>query len=132
MTCEKESFARSFASSFLWGSSALLPFHSADQIPEALEKIEEKAQSDPAHRRLFVRGLSWETTDEQLKAAFISYGEIEEAAVVMDRLTGKNKGYGFVNFKDMDAAYAALQDPEKEIDVCPPLSPSDSFSPNHL
>lgn len=92
-----------------------------------MEKIEEKAQSDPAHRRLFVRGLSWETTDEQLKAAFVSYGEIEEAAVVMDRLTGKNKGYGFVIFKDMDAAYAALQDPEKEIDVCP-SPPSLSFS----
>jgi hypothetical protein len=98
------------------------PCYSAEQIPEALEKIEEKAQSDPAHRKLFIRGLAWETTDEQLKSAFLSYGEIEDAAVVMDRtMAGKNKGYGFVIFKDMDAAYAALQEPEKEIDVCPHL-----------
>lgn len=92
-------------------------FFSAESIPEALEKLEEKAQSDPAHRKLFIRGLAWDTTDEQLHAAFIVYGEIEDAAVVMDRTTGKNKGYGFVIFKDMDSAYAALQEPEKEIDV---------------
>eukprot|EP00604_Paraphysomonas_vestita_P002859 CAMPEP_0174818654 /NCGR_PEP_ID=MMETSP1107-20130205/1478_1 /TAXON_ID=36770 /ORGANISM="Paraphysomonas vestita, Strain GFlagA" /LENGTH=306 /DNA_ID=CAMNT_0016030855 /DNA_START=287 /DNA_END=1207 /DNA_ORIENTATION=- len=88
----------------------------AESIPEALEKLEEKAQSDPAHRKLFIRGLAWDTTDEQLHAAFNIYGEIEDAAVVMDRTTGKNKGYGFVIFKDMDSAYAALQEPEKEID----------------
>jgi RNA recognition motif-containing protein len=91
--------------------------HSAEQIPEALERIEERAQSDPAHRKLFIRGLTWETTDEQLHSSFASYGEIEEAAVVMDRTSGKNKGYGFVIFKDMDSAYAALQEPDKEIDV---------------
>lgn len=91
--------------------------NSAEHIPEALERIEEKAQTDPAHRKLFVRGLSWDTTDEQLRAAFSIYGEIEDAAVVMDRTAGKNKGYGFVIFKDMDSAYHALQDPEKEIEV---------------
>jgi heterogeneous nuclear ribonucleoprotein A1/A3 len=99
---------------------------SAERIPEALEQIEEKAQSDPAHRKLFIRGLAWDTTDEQLHSSFSSFGEIEEAAVVMDRTTGKNKGYGFVIFKDMDSAYAALQEPDKEIDVWPslPFTPS--------
>jgi RNA recognition motif-containing protein len=66
---------------------------------------------------LFVRGLSWDTTDDQLRAAFSAYGEIEDAAVVTDRVTGRNKGYGFVVFKDMDDAYAALVEPEKDIDV---------------
>ena len=45
------------------------------------------------------------------------YGEIEECAVVMDRTSTppKSKGYGFIVFRDMDAAYAALDDPGKEL-----------------
>mmetsp|Transcript_21297 Transcript_21297/g.30818 ORF Transcript_21297/g.30818 Transcript_21297/m.30818 type:complete len:332 (+) Transcript_21297:60-1055(+) len=88
----------------------------AENIPEAMEMLEDLAQTDITHRKLFIRGLSWETTDDHLRAVFSPFGEIEEAAVVVDRATGRNKGYGFVIFKDMDAAYAALEDPTKEID----------------
>jgi heterogeneous nuclear ribonucleoprotein A1/A3 len=89
----------------------------AESIPEALEVIEEKAQTDPVHRKLFIRGLSWETTDDMLREVFSPFGELEDCAVVVDRHTGKSKGYGFVTFKHMDDAYAALECPEKEIDV---------------
>ena len=52
-----------------------------------------------------------------LRDVFSSFGELEDAAVVPDRNTGKSKGYGFVIFKSMDDAYAALEEPEKDIDV---------------
>lgn len=88
-----------------------------ETIPAAFEIVEERAAQDPVHRKLFVRGLSWDTTDETLRSVFEKYGTIEEAAVVRDRVTDKSKGYGFVIFDDMDAANAALQQPVKEIDV---------------
>lgn len=40
-----------------------------------------------------------------------------QATVVMDKMTQKSKGYGFVTFKGMDGALAALESPEKMIDV---------------
>ena len=46
--------------------------------------------------KLFVGGLSWGTTDEGLRAAFESFGEVEEAKVVTDRETGRSRGFGFV------------------------------------
>ncbi len=39
--------------------------------------------------------------------------------MVMDKMTQKSKGYGFVTFKGMDGAHAALEQPEKMIDVSP-------------
>eukprot|EP00270_Netrium_digitus_P005851 TRINITY_DN1786_c0_g1_i2.p1 TRINITY_DN1786_c0_g1~~TRINITY_DN1786_c0_g1_i2.p1 ORF type:complete len:327 (-),score=98.56 TRINITY_DN1786_c0_g1_i2:27-1007(-) len=80
------------------------------------EEIKQVASKDPAHRKLFVRGLSWETTSQALRDAFIEYGEIEEGAVIMDKTTGKSRGFGFITFKSMDAAYKALKDPNKRID----------------
>lgn len=49
--------------------------------------------------------------------AFIEHGEIEEGAVIYDKVTGKSRGYGFVTFKDMESAQTALKAPSKMIDV---------------
>lgn len=49
--------------------------------------------------------------------AFIEHGEIEEGAVIYDKVTGKSRGYGFVTFKDMESAQIALKAPSKMIDV---------------
>jgi RNA recognition motif-containing protein len=59
---------------------------------------------------LFVGGLSWGTTDDGLKAAFESYGEIVEAKVVLDRDTGRSRGFGFVTFADDAAATRAVEE----------------------
>ena len=48
-------------------------------------------------RKLFVGGLPWSTTTDTLKKHFEQYGEIEEAAVIFDKETGKSKGFGFVS-----------------------------------
>uniref|UniRef100_A0A0C9QX59 TSA: Wollemia nobilis Ref_Wollemi_Transcript_1845_1572 transcribed RNA sequence n=1 Tax=Wollemia nobilis TaxID=56998 RepID=A0A0C9QX59_9CONI len=84
--------------------------------PAIAEEIRDVASKDPAHRKLFVRGLAWETSSQTLCAAFEQYGEIEEGAVIMDKNTGKSRGFGFVTFKHMDSAQRALKEPSKTID----------------
>ncbi|MBI4495450.1 MAG: RNA-binding protein [Deltaproteobacteria bacterium] len=55
-------------------------------------------------KKLFVGGLSWDTTDDGLRQAFASFGEITEAKVITDRSTGRSRGFGFVTFaRDEDA-----------------------------
>ncbi|MCO5560938.1 hypothetical protein L7F22_014558 [Adiantum nelumboides] len=53
-----------------------------------------------AEYRCFIGGLSWETTDRDLEDAFQPFGNILEAKVVMNRDTGRSKGFGFVTFRE--------------------------------
>ena len=59
-------------------------------------------------KKLFVGGLSWDTTDEGLQQAFASYGEITEAKVITDRDTGRSRGFGFVTFTQDEDAKTAI------------------------
>lgn len=66
---------------------------------------------------LFVGGLSWETEERELKAAFASFGALKEATVVIDRNTGRSRGFGFVTFENpADAAVASRQMNGAELD----------------
>jgi nucleolin len=60
--------------------------------------------------RLFVGNLSWGTTDASLNAAFSAPtpGSVVSANVIVDRRSGRNKGFGFVAFSDAASAAAAL------------------------
>lgn len=58
--------------------------------------------------KLFVGGLSWDTTEETLRKAFEEHGEVTEAKVMMDRDSGRSRGFGFVSFASSDAADAAV------------------------
>ncbi|CAI5502137.1 unnamed protein product [Closterium sp. Naga37s-1] len=80
------------------------------------EQVMAIASTNVANRKLFVRGLAWETSSETLLAAFEQYGEIEEGAVITDRTTGRSRGFGFVTFKSSESAYMALREPTKMID----------------
>lgn len=83
---------------------------------DVLEAVRSVADADPAQRKLFIRGLGWDTTTDNLRALFSAYGELEEAVVILDKTTGKSKGYGFVTFKHVDGALLALKEPSKKID----------------
>lgn len=54
--------------------------------------------------KLFVGGLAWATTDSSLREACERFGQLEEVRVVMDRETGRSKGFGFVTFTSDEAA----------------------------
>ncbi|KAG1367680.1 UBP1-associated protein 2C [Cocos nucifera] len=81
-----------------------------------LDAVRAIADRDPAQRKLFIRGLGWETTTEALRNLFSAYGELEEAVVIVDKATGKSKGYGFITFRHIDGALLALKEPSKKID----------------
>lgn len=59
--------------------------------------------------KVFVGGLAWATDDMSLREAFSAYGEVHEARVIMDRETGRSRGFGFVTYADTEAASAAIQ-----------------------
>lgn len=61
-------------------------------------------------KKLYVGGLSWGTTDEGLRDAFSRFGEITEARVIMDRETGRSRGFGFVTFAQDDHAMNAISE----------------------
>lgn len=82
---------------------------SATQFPPVLEEIKAVASADVAHRKVFVRGLAWETQTEHLREAFSTFGDVQEGAVIFDKTTGKSRGYGFVTFVDMEAAMRAVE-----------------------
>ncbi|OAF64335.1 Heterogeneous nuclear ribonucleoprotein D-like protein [Intoshia linei] len=61
-------------------------------------------------KKLFVGGLSWETTAADLKTYFSKYGKVEEASVKTDPNTGKPRGFGFVFFEESDSADKAVSE----------------------
>ena len=59
--------------------------------------------------KLFVGGLSWDTSTEALRAAFAKFGPLVEALVIQDRDTSRSRGFGFVTFEAASDAEEALK-----------------------
>ncbi|MFC1511341.1 RNA recognition motif domain-containing protein [Candidatus Margulisiibacteriota bacterium] len=57
-------------------------------------------------KSIFVGNLPWSATDEDLKAKFSEFGTVLSARIVMDKMTGKSRGFGFVDMEDADAQKA--------------------------
>lgn len=57
---------------------------------------------------IYVGNLAYATTDETLKSAFSEFGEVTSARVVTDRMSGRSKGFGFVEMPDNAQAQAAI------------------------
>ena len=61
-----------------------------------------------AHK-LYVGGLSFDTTEDQLREAFAKFGTVESATVIMDRYSDRSKGFGFVEMSSKSEAEEAIQ-----------------------
>ena len=59
--------------------------------------------------KLFVGGLPFSTTDEQLGAHFSQAGSVVSAKVIMDRNTGRSRGFGFVEMATDEEAKKAIE-----------------------
>jgi RNA recognition motif-containing protein len=66
--------------------------------------------------KLFVAGLPWSINNGTLKDLFSQYGEIAEAVVIMDRDSGRSKGFGFVTFVNEADAKKALEMDGKQVE----------------
>lgn len=60
------------------------------------------------NNKLFVGGIPWKATDDELAALFAPFGEVKSANIVMDKLTGRSRGFGFVEMATDEEAKAAI------------------------
>ena len=58
--------------------------------------------------RIYVGNMSFETTEDELKAAFSAHGQVAEVTFIRDRDTGRAKGFGFVEMPSSAEAQAAI------------------------
>jgi cold-inducible RNA-binding protein len=58
--------------------------------------------------KLYVGNLSYSMTDSTLADAFAAYGTVVSATIIMDRASGRSKGFGFVELEDDSAAQQAI------------------------
>ena len=57
---------------------------------------------------IYVGNLSYDMTAEELREAFEQHGEVADAKVIMDRETGRSKGFGFVDMPNASEGEAAI------------------------
>ena len=64
---------------------------------------------------IFIAKLDYDTQEQDLQSAFEAYGEVDSVKIIMDKFTGRSKGYGFVemaNDEEGEAAIEGLNDSE--------------------
>ena len=71
-------------------------------------------------KKLYVGNLSYDTTDDSLKDAFAEAGTVDSANVIMDKMSGRSRGFGFVEMSTDEEAKKAIELlNEKELDGRP-------------
>lgn len=66
-------------------------------------------------KKLYVGNFPYSVDESQLRGIFAQYGEISELAMIMDRDTGRPKGFGFITFATQAAAEKALEQNGKDL-----------------
>jgi RNA recognition motif-containing protein len=81
--------------------------YAAKKDAETMQDFSQKVNNN----KLYIGNLPWSVTSEQLADMFGQFGEIVEdgAIVITDRMSGRSKGFGFVEFTEEEAAKAALE-----------------------
>ena len=66
-------------------------------------------------KKLFIGNLSWEVNADDLRAFFADFGAVIDAVVIMDKMTGRSRGFGFVEMETEEMAQKALEANAKEL-----------------
>jgi RNA recognition motif-containing protein len=89
--------------------AALVPHPSVVSVPRrCLTKTISLSKEKLLMTNIFVGNLSFQTTQEELHAAFSNYGNVERVNIVTDRDSGQPRGFAFVEMTDRSAAEAAI------------------------
>ncbi|OIT06460.1 PREDICTED: heterogeneous nuclear ribonucleoprotein 1-like [Nicotiana attenuata] len=68
------------------------------------------SMDDSSAGKLFVGGIAWETTEESFRKHFSQFGEITDAVIMMDKVSGRPRGFGFVTYADAEVANKVLEE----------------------
>lgn len=60
-------------------------------------------------KKLYIGGLSYNTTQDSLRDAFAQVGAVESATIITDKMTGRSRGFGFVEMSNDEEAQAAIE-----------------------
>jgi RNA recognition motif-containing protein len=60
-------------------------------------------------KKLYVGGLPYSTSEDQLKDLFAQAGAVESSIIIMDKMTGRSKGFGFVEMSSDEEASKAIE-----------------------
>ncbi|MDP3900938.1 MAG: RNA-binding protein [bacterium] len=60
-------------------------------------------------KKLYIGGVSYNTTEDNLRDAFSQAGTVESAVIITDRMSGRSKGFGFVEMANDDEALKAIE-----------------------
>ncbi len=58
---------------------------------------------------IYVGNLPWSASDQEIADAFSQHGTVEKASIIMDRESGRSKGFGFVTMNDNEEANSAIE-----------------------
>ena len=61
------------------------------------------------NKKLYIGGLSYDTTEDSLKEAFSKAGTVESAIIITDKMSGRSKGFGFVEMSSDEDAKKAIE-----------------------
>lgn len=79
-------------------------------------KQQQAGETMPDTKKVWVAGLSYDTTDDSLFNYFATFGALEKASTMKDKTTGKSRGFGFVCFASQEVADAVLEKKDLELD----------------
>jgi RNA recognition motif-containing protein len=87
-------------------------------------------------KKLYVGGLPYSTTEQGLRDAFSKFGEVTSASIIMDKMTGRSRGFGFVEIEDSAAEKAVnemngaqFEGRRLTVNEARPMVPRDDFRP---
>lgn len=73
-----------------------------------ISEVIQESNSHMATAKLYVGGIPYRTTEDELRTAFEEAGTVVSASIISDRMTGRSRGFGFVEMADEAGAQAAI------------------------
>lgn len=86
-----------------------------DQSNATSGQLQSKKQSKNEEKKIFVGGISWDTTDEHLRNYFSQFGEVSNVQIKYDHYTGRSRGFAFIEFATPEACQKSLDHKDYEL-----------------